>query len=156
MHACTQGPVSLDGFVGPGSVKRVDEHSGLERQGEVFDGSEKHKYCTECVIELKEGATTEAIETRLSDPKFGDSLVIVSAPSAAGKVLAKVKPHCSDSNHSTHNRLNVLTALQVHIHCDEPSAVFDVLNGEFNNLKIPIKEKAENMRQQVLDSKRKR
>mmetsp|Transcript_28476 Transcript_28476/g.74836 ORF Transcript_28476/g.74836 Transcript_28476/m.74836 type:complete len:704 (-) Transcript_28476:85-2196(-) len=130
LHALDK-PVTLEGVCGPGTQRRITE-AAFATAAEVFDGTEKHQYCTECVIPLCEGASKLAIEKRLGDPKFGDSMVVVSAPSADGKSeLAKV-----------------------HIHSDEPQAVFDVLIDEFSKSEIPIKEKVDDMRRQVADSKR--
>jgi dihydroxyacetone kinase-like predicted kinase len=106
--------------------------SNFAPASEVYDGSEKHQYCTECVIALKDGATKAAVEARLSDPKFGDSMVVVAAPAADGKS----------------------SLCKVHIHSDEPQAVFTVLTDEFSATKIPLKEKSDDMRRQVADSKK--
>ena len=97
----------------------------------MYDGTEKHQYCTECVIKLKEGATQEAISARLSDPTFGDSMVVVAAPGTDGES----------------------TLCKVHIHSDDPQTVFDVLSEEFSATKIPVKIKADDMRRQVETSK---
>lgn len=124
--------ISLDGVAGKGAASRKLTEAEFSAAAEVFDGSEKHQYCTECVIALKEGGTKEAVEEKLKDPKFGDSMVVVAAPAADGNS----------------------TLCKVHIHSDEPESVFDLLTKEFSATKIPLKVKSDDMRRQVEDSKR--
>ena len=80
-------------------------------------------------MQLKDGSTQALIEAELSDPKYGDSMVLASMETE-GK-----------------------TVLKCHIHSDDPQLVFDFCQ-QHNALVVPLKEKSDDMRRQVMNSKR--
>jgi hypothetical protein len=125
MLQATKEAVDLDGVLGRDIVDGID---GIKQTEEISD-SEKHQYCTECVIELKEGSTSEQLEELLADPELGDSMVLTSMESK-GKTVVKA-----------------------HIHSDAPQKVFDCCQ-QHNRMQIPLKEKSDDMRRQVANSHR--
>jgi dihydroxyacetone kinase-like predicted kinase len=101
------------------AVQAIGAAGGFKEAAEVYDGSETHQYCTECVIALKDGVGKEEVEARFADPAFGDSLVVVAAAQAStGRTLVKV-----------------------HIHTGDPDAIFAAMTTEFSDGGVPLKEK---------------
>jgi dihydroxyacetone kinase-like predicted kinase len=94
--------------------------------------AEKYRYCTECVIVLKPGATKDQMTQALqSVPNLGDSMVCVSGPATNGK-----DQMC-----------------KVHIHSDDPDLVYETC-ATFNKLALPLKEKNDDMQRQIKNARR--
>ena len=139
----TRGSVSLDGVLGKDLLESAD---GIESVSEEFAGGEKHRYCTECVVRLKQGCSKDDVAAALSGSGdgdgdgaggagyLGDSMVVVSAPAADGSG----------------------EICKVHIHSDTPGKVFETMTSRFSsNPGAPaIKEKVEDMPRQVKNAHR--
>ena len=110
--------VSVDGVLAKETVTGDDVEIVADHGNQ-----EKFKYCTECVVQLKEGSTKEDVEALMTE-ELGDSLVCVSAPTKNG------------------------TICKVHIHTDRPGDVFKCCQ-QHNFLDLPLKEKSDDMDRQV-------
>ena len=118
LDACSTA-VNVDGVLGKDAMEANPDVAIVEDHG----NQEKFKYCTECVVQLKEGSTKEDVEALMTE-ELGDSLVCVSAPTKNG------------------------TICKVHIHTDRPGDVFKCCQ-QHNFLDLPLKEKSDDMDRQV-------
>ena len=133
LESGTAADVALDEGVMGGDEVKGDGHETSDVD------SIKFKYCTECVAELRNGVTQEDLRKELmapyTDGKYGvlgDSL---------GTLITKM----SDD----------VALAKIHIHSNKPDEVFNRVN-KFTKDGHLYKEKAEDMRLQVLRSQNKR
>ena len=119
LDACSTA-VNVDGVLGKDAMEANPDVAIVEDHG----NQEKFKYCTECVVQLKEGSTQADVQSLMTET-LGDSLVCVSAPTKNG------------------------TICKVHIHTDRPGDVFKCCQ-QHNALDLPLKEKSDDMNRQVL------
>ena len=113
------------------SGSRDEDGSEFRSQKETYSLDEKFRYCTECVIQLKEGCTKNDVSKALAEcgEDLGDSVVCIGS-SSSKRSLAKI-----------------------HIHCNEPGKLFD-LASKFSSTPVLLKEKVNDMYQQVRDEEK--
>lgn len=96
-----------------------EEVTGLNVDHTVTDSS--FQFCTEAVIELKDGIDQATVVETINSSELGDSIASVAAPSKNGGNMVKI-----------------------HLHTNEPEAVFELLRP-FSRDPILKKEKVEDM-----------
>ena len=108
-----------------------EEGAEFRSQKEVYSLDSKYRYCTECVVELKDGYTKDDLNKALSNygEEFFDSCVCIGS-STSKRSLAKI-----------------------HMHCNEPGKLFD-LASKFSTTPVLLKEKVNDMYQQVRDEEK--
>ena len=109
------------------SSNQDDESSEFRSQKETYSLDSKFRYCTECVIDLKDGYTKDDVSKAVREcSHLGDSVVCIGS-SSSKRSLAKI-----------------------HIHCNEPGKLFDMVS-KFSRTPTLLKEKVNDMYQQVRD-----
>lgn len=115
-----------------GSRADQEDASTFKTLNETYSADSKFRYCTEVVIRLAEGKTKDDITAAFdkSDEDLGDSLVCIGgAASSTCGAMAKI-----------------------HIHCNEPDKVISLVLT-FSATTVPLKEKINDMYQQVKDER---
>jgi dihydroxyacetone kinase-like predicted kinase len=113
---------AMDQAIGGGDLHGDHSHGG--DHGEL-----KYRFCTECVVQLPAGTTSDVLNQQVS--RYGDSVVPVVTALGASSSLGKV-----------------------HIHSNDPAAVFAAMRElsttrDANGQPILLKEKVDDMADQV-------